>query len=53
MRTERMVGAKFLELIFNEGGDPVGISLIDHPGKSDKGHYILFVSYLFDMEFLV
>jgi hypothetical protein len=53
MRTERMVWAKFLELIFDEGRDPVAISLIDLPGKSDKSHQILTISYLFDVECLV
>ena len=52
MRAERMVWAKFLELIFDEGRDPVAISLIDSPGKSDEGHQILFVSYLFNMKVL-
>jgi len=52
MRTERMDGAKFVELIFDEGRDPVAISLIDLPGKSDEGHQILLVSYLFDAQFL-
>jgi hypothetical protein len=53
MRTERMVWAKFLELIFDEGRDPVATSLIDPPGKSDKSHQILTISYFFNMEFLV
>jgi hypothetical protein len=52
MRTERMVWAKFLELIFNEGRDPVAISLIDPPRKSDKSHQILTISHLFNMESL-
>jgi len=53
MRTERMVWAKFLELIFDEGRDPVAIFLIDSPKKSNKSHQILTISYLFNMEFLV
>jgi len=53
MRAERMAWAKFLELVFDEGRDPVAISLIDPPGKSDKSHQVLTISYLFNMEFLV
>jgi hypothetical protein len=52
MRMERMVGAEFLELVFNEGRDPVAIPLIDFPGKSDEGQQILFVFYLFNEKFL-
>jgi hypothetical protein len=53
MRTERMVWAKFLELILDEGRDPVAITPIDPPGKSDKSHQILTISYLLNMEFPV
>jgi hypothetical protein len=52
MRTEWMVWAEFLELIFEEGRDPVAISLIDPPGKSDKSHQILTIFYLLNMELL-
>jgi hypothetical protein len=52
MGTEGVLWAEFLELIFNERGDPKAISLINPPGKSDKSHQILTISYLFNMEFL-
>ena len=44
--------AEFCSLVFDEGRDPVAISLINPPGKSDKSHQILTISYLFNMEFL-
>jgi hypothetical protein len=50
---KRMVWAKFLELVFDEGRDPVAIFLIDLPGKSSKSHQIPTISNLFNMEFLV
>jgi len=53
MRAKRMVWAKFLELVFDEGRDPVAIFLIDPPGKSNKSHQISTISYLFNMEFLI
>jgi hypothetical protein len=53
MRTKGMAFTELLEMIFDERGNPVSISLIDLPGESDKGHEILFIVYLPNIEFLV
>jgi hypothetical protein len=53
MGTKGMVFTELLEMIFDERGNPVPISLIDLPGESDKGHEILFFFYFPNIEFLV
>jgi hypothetical protein len=53
MGTKGMVFIELLEMIFDERGNPVPISLIDLPGESDKGHEILFFFYFPNIELLV
>jgi len=36
MGGKRVVGAKFMELVFNEGRNPKRVPLVERPGKLDK-----------------
>jgi hypothetical protein len=52
MGMKGMFWTKFQKLVFDEGRDPIRISLIDLPGKLDEGHEVLVIFYLFNLEFL-
>jgi hypothetical protein len=51
MGAEGRFKAEFLELVFNERRDPIGIPLIDLPGESDEDHEIVAVFNLLKSEF--